>query len=118
LLALVLAGVGIYGVMSYSVNLRSREIGIRMALGAERTKVMQMVLRQGMTIVAIGLGSGLVVAIGISRLLSGLLYGVGTADLRAFGATAAVLLLVALIANLVPARRATTVDPISVMRYE
>jgi predicted permease len=118
LLALVLAGVGIYGVMSYSVNLRSREIGIRMALGAERSKVLQMVLRQGMIIVGIGLAVGLIVAIAIGRLLSGLLYGVGTADLRAFGATAAVLLLVALIANLVPARRATTVDPISVMRYE
>jgi putative ABC transport system permease protein len=118
LLALVLAGVGIYGVMSYSVNLRSREIGIRMALGAERSKVLQMVLRQGMIIVGIGLAGGLIVAIAIGRLLSGLLYGVGTADLRAFGATAAVLLLVALIANLVPARRATTVDPISVMRYE
>jgi predicted permease len=117
-LALVLAGVGIYGVMSYSVSLRSREIGIRMALGAERSNVLQMVLRQGMTIVGIGLAGGLIVAVGISRLLSGLLYGVGTADFRAFGATAVVLLVVALIANIVPARRATTVDPISVMRYE
>lgn len=116
--ALVLAAVGIYGVMSYSVNLRSQEIGIRMALGAERRDVMWMVLRQGMTIVGIGLASGLVLAAGVSRLLSGLLYGVGTADVRAFAGTAAVLLFVALVANFIPARRATAVDPISVMRYE
>jgi predicted permease len=116
--ALALAGVGIYGVMSYSVNLRAQEIGIRMALGAERKSVLWMVLRQGMTIVAIGLAGGLAFAAGISRLLSGLLYGVGPVDTQAFGGTAAVLLLIALIANYVPARRATVVDPVSVMRYE
>jgi len=117
-IALVLAAVGIYGVMSYSVNLRSREIGIRMALGAERGDVLRMVLSQGMATVGIGLALGLIAAIGVSRLLSGLLYGVGTADLPAFAGTAAVLLLVALIANYVPARRAMQVDPIAVMRYE
>ena len=117
-MALVLAAVGIYGVMSYSVNLRSQEIGIRMAMGARRQDVQLMVLRQGMTIVLIGLACGLAIAAGISRLLSGLLYGVGTADVRAFASTAAVLLLVALIANYLPARRATRVDPIAVMRYE
>jgi predicted permease len=118
LLALVLAGVGIYGVMSYSVNLRAQEIGIRMALGAQRNDVLKMVLRQGMMIVSIGLAVGLVMAAGISRLMSRLLYGVGTADLRAFSSTAAVLLFVAFVANFVPARRATTVDPNDVMRYE
>jgi putative ABC transport system permease protein len=117
-IALVLAAVGIYGVMSYSVNLRSQEMGIRMALGAERREVMLMVLRQGMTLVGIGLVSGLIIAAGISRLLSGLLFGVGTADVQAFAATAGVLLAVSLIANYVPARRATTFDPINVMRYE
>ena len=116
--ALVLAAVGIYGVMSYSVNLRSQEIGIRMALGAKRRDVLWMVLGQGMVTVAIGLAAGLTAAMGISRLLSGLLYGVGTADAPAFVSTAAVLLFVALIANYVPARRATHVDPITVMRYE
>ena len=116
--ALVLAAVGIYGVMSYSVNLRSQEIGIRMALGAKRPEVLRMVLRQGMTTVAIGLSLGLMAAIGISRLLSGLLYGVGTVDAPAFIGSAGVLLFVALIANYVPARRATYVDPIRVMRYE
>jgi predicted permease len=118
LLALALAGVGIYGVMSYSVNLRAQEIGIRMALGARRQDVLKMVLRQGMTIVSIGLAVGLVLAAGIGRMMSGLLYGVGTADLLAFSTSAAVLLFVALIANFVPARRATTVAPNSVMRYE
>jgi putative ABC transport system permease protein len=116
--ALVLAAVGIYGVMSYSVNLRSQEIGIRMALGAERRGVLWMVLGQGMRTVGIGLALGLAAAVGISRLLSGLLYGVGTADAPAFLGTAAVLLFVAFIANYVPARRATHVDPIRVMRYE
>jgi len=118
LVALVLAAVGMYGVMSYSVNLRSQEMGIRMALGAARQDVLLMVLRQGMTLVAIGLACGLLISAGISRLLSKLLFGVGTADLQAFSATATVLLLVAIIANYVPARRATTIDPINVMRYE
>jgi len=118
LVALVLAAVGIYGVMSYSVNLRSQEIGIRIALGAQREGVLWMVLRQGMGTVALGLSLGLITAVAISRLLSGLLYGVGTADGPAFIGTAAVLLFVAFIANYVPARRATHVDPIKVMRYE
>lgn len=116
--ALALAAVGIYGVMSYSVNLRSQEIGIRMALGAERRSVLWMVLRQGMAMAGIGLAAGLAAAMGISRLLSGLLYGVGAADAVAFLGTAAVLLFVALLANYIPARRATHVDPIQVMRYE
>ena len=116
--ALSLAAIGIYGVMSYSVNLRSQEIGIRMALGAERSGVLWMVLRQGMMIVGIGLAAGLAIAMAVSRLLSGLLYGVGMADLPAFAGTAAVLLTVALIANYIPARRATHVDPIRVIRYE
>lgn len=118
LVALVLAAVGIYGVMSYSVNQRSSEIGIRIALGAERRDVLLMVLRQGMMIVGIGLAAGLVIASAIGRLLSRLLYGVGATDIPTFAGTTAVLLLVALIANIIPARRAMAVDPITVMRYE
>ena len=117
-IALVLAAVGIYGVMSYSVSQRAPEIGIRMALGAGRGEVLRMVLRQGMTIVLIGLFSGLLLAMGIGKLISRLLYGVGTTDLVTFGTTAVVLLVVAVVANYVPARRATTVDPVSVIRYE
>ncbi len=117
-MALALAAVGIYGVMSYSVNQRAPEIGIRMALGAQKRDVLGLVLRQGMLTVAVGLAVGLTVAMAISRLLSRLLYGVGTADLPTFAGTTAVLLLVSLIANYLPARRATTVDPVTVMRYE
>jgi len=117
-IALVLAAVGIYGVMSYSVSQRSPEIGIRMALGAGRAEVLGMVLRQGMLIVASGLAAGLLVALGIGRLISRLLYGVDSSDLTTFGTTTIVLLIVALIANYLPARRATTVDPVTVMRYE
>jgi putative ABC transport system permease protein len=116
--ALVLAAVGIYGVMSYSVSQRAPEIGIRMALGAERGEVLRMVLRLGMTVVVLGLAAGLVVAVAISAMISRLLFGVGTADLRTFGTTALVLLVVALVANYLPARRATRVDPLSVMRYD
>ena len=83
-IALVLAAVGMYGVMSYSVNLRAQEIGIRMALGAQRREVMWMVLGQGLLMTVMGLAAGLAAAAGISRLLSGLLYGVGTADAPAF----------------------------------
>jgi predicted permease len=117
-IALVLAAVGIYGVMSYSVSQRAPEIGIRMALGAGRTEVLRMVLRQGMTVVSIGLFCGLVLAIGIGRLISRLLFGVGNTDLTTFVTISTVLVLVALIANYLPARRATNVDPVTVIRYE
>jgi predicted permease len=117
-IALVLAAVGIYGVMSYSVSQRGPEIGIRMALGADRDKVLRMVLRQGMTVVAAGLAIGLLFGLGISRLMARLLYGVGTGDIATFGTTAVVLFLVALVANYLPARRATRVDPVAVMRAE
>ena len=117
-IALVLATVGIYGVMSYSVNQRASEIGIRIALGAERQDVLRMVLRQGMTVVVLGLFAGLTVAVGVGTVMSRLLYGVGKTDLPTFGTTTLVLLAVALVANYIPARRATTVDPVTVMRYE
>jgi predicted permease len=117
-IALVLAAVGIYGVMSYSVSQRAPEIGIRMALGAGRSEVLGMVLRQGMTVVLVGLFSGLLLAMGIGKLISRLLYGVGSTDLATFGTISLVLLAVAVVANYLPARRATTVDPVTVIRYE
>ncbi|HJS22858.1 MAG TPA: ABC transporter permease [Pyrinomonadaceae bacterium] len=116
--ALVLAAVGLYGVMSYSVSWRTREIGIRMALGAKRADVLRLVVRQGMTMTLIGLALGLVGAFSISRVLRGLLHGVSPTDPLTFVAVSIVLLAVALLACLVPARRATRVDPIIALRTD
>jgi predicted permease len=116
LLALILAAVGIYGVMSFAVAQRAREIGIRMALGARRDDVLALVLRQGMTVVGLGLAAGLAVAFGITRLAAGLLFGVSPTDPMAFGLTSLLLATVALAANFVPARRATVVDPVTVLK--
>jgi predicted permease len=118
LLALVLAAVGMYGVMAYTVSLRTQEIGIRMALGAGQRQVLQMILRQGMTLVVIGVGLGLAAAFALGRLVSNLLFGVSPFDLAAFGGTALLLAAVAVAANYLPARRAMRVDPIRALRYE
>jgi putative ABC transport system permease protein len=116
--ALALAGVGIYGVMSYSVSRRVREIGIRMALGAERREVIRMVIRQGMLSALFGLAVGLVAAWGLTRLLGNVLYSVRPADPEAFVFASAALALVAFGASYIPARRAARVDPIVALRYE
>ncbi len=116
--ALALAAVGIYGVMSYSVARRTNEIGIRMALGARSGDVLRLVMREAVGVVAIGGGIGLAVAWLLTRLMGGLLYGVGAADPATFTGVAALLGAVALVATYVPARRAVRVDPLSALRAE
>jgi len=116
--ALLLAAMGIYGVTAYVVTQRTREIGIRMALGAQLGDVLKMVLRYAMTLVVIGTVVGLAGAYAVTRVMSNLLFQVTPTDLVTFIAVPAVLLLVALVACLVPARRATKVDPLITLRYE
>ena len=117
-LATLLAAIGLYGVMSYSVARRTREIGIRMALGAERGAVLRMVLGEVAAMVGIGIAVGLPLAIALSRIVSSQLFGLTAHDPAALGGAAAVLTTVALVAGLLPARRATRVDPMLALRYE
>jgi putative ABC transport system permease protein len=117
-LALVLSAVGIYGVISYLTGQRTHEIGVRVALGASRRDVLQMVLGQGLKITLIGVAIGVAAAFGFTRLITTLIYGVGVSDPLTFGAVAILLSAVALFACYIPARRAMRVDPIVALRYE
>ena len=117
-LALVLASVGIYGVVSYSVTQRTREIGIRMAFGAEVRNVLGMVLREILRLVFAGLAVGLLGAWALSRYLTSILYAVRATDLATYALAALLMAAVALVACLVPARRAAKVDPMVALRYE
>jgi putative ABC transport system permease protein len=118
LIALVLASTGIYGVMSYSVSQRTHEIGVRIALGAGGFDVLKMIVRQGMSLVAVGLALGLVGAIALTRVMSSVLFEVTPKDPLTFAVVAVFLAFVALLACYIPARRATKVDPLVALRYE
>ncbi|SPE41437.1 Permease [Candidatus Sulfopaludibacter sp. SbA3] len=116
--ALLLATIGLYGVRSFSVAMRTREIGIRMALGARPAEALRMVLREGLLLTAIGLAIGLPLSLGLTRLLAGTLYGVSGSGVAVMALAASLLAVVAAVACYVPARRAATVDPLEALRYE
>jgi len=116
--ALLLGAIGIYGVSSYVVAQRNREIGIRMALGAQHGDVRTMVLREGMILAGLGLLVGLAVAAGLTRLMSALLFGVSAVDPMTYAAVALSLALIAALANYIPARRATRVNPVEALRWK
>jgi putative ABC transport system permease protein len=116
--AMILAAIGIYGVIAYSVAQRTREIGIRMALGAQKIDMLTMVLRQSLTIVAIGIATGLAGALGVTRLMRALLFGVTANDVTTYAVVVLLLGVAALLASYLPARRAMAVDPMVALRYE
>jgi ABC-type antimicrobial peptide transport system permease subunit len=117
-LALLMASLGLYGVISYLVERRTQELGIRIALGAQRSNVLRLVLGDGLKMAAGGVAIGLLAAFGLTRLLARMVYGVTTTDPITFGTIALVLIVVALLACYLPARRATKVDPLVALRYE
>jgi ABC-type antimicrobial peptide transport system permease subunit len=117
-LALVLACVGIYGVLSYLVTRRTQEIGVRLALGADSWDILRSVARRGMALTGAGIVLGTVGALALSRLISGMLYGVSANDPVVYGGASLIFALVALAACLIPARRAAKIDPIAALRYE
>src|SRR5262249_15599569 len=117
-LALLLAGVGVYGVISYVASQRTREIGIRMALGAQRADIARLFIKQGMAVVMLGTALGLLGALALTRLMSSLLFNVGANDPLTFSCVALLLSLVALAACYLPARRAARIDPLASLRRE
>jgi putative ABC transport system permease protein len=117
-IALLLAAVGIYGLIAYSVAQRTHEIGVRMALGAARADVVRMVVRQGARLAAIGIALGLGGALALTRLLKTMLFGIGVTDALTFAAAPLGMMLVVLLATFVPAIRATRISPVVALRYE
>jgi len=117
-MALLLAAIGIYGLMSYSVQQRTQEIGIRMALGAGRSEMLRLMMLQGLWLAGIGVTLGAAAAYGLTRLLAGLLFGVKAGDPLTFSTVSLALVAVAMLASFIPARRATRIDPIVALRYE
>jgi putative ABC transport system permease protein len=118
IVALLLAALGVYGVMSFSVAQRSHDIAVRMALGADRTRVVALVVREGLALASIGLGLGLIGAYFVGRGVQNTLYGIGKIDLSVLAAVALVLVLAAIIACFIPARRAASVEPMQALRSE
>ncbi|HYT19195.1 MAG TPA: FtsX-like permease family protein [Candidatus Polarisedimenticolia bacterium] len=116
--ALILAAVGIYGLIAYSITQRTQELGIRIALGAQRRDVLRLVLRQGTRLTLFGLALGVAAALGITRLMTSLLFGTSPTDPLTFAGVAGLLVFVALLACFIPARRATRIDPLVALRYE
>src|SRR5581483_4422045 len=117
-IALVLAAVGLYGVLAYSVGLRTREIGVRVALGAEPQRIVRLILRQGLGLILAGVVVGLAGAIALTRFLESLIYGISAMDPATFTAVTALLAGVALLASYLPARRAARTDPLQALRLE
>ena len=118
IVALLLASIGIYGVVSYSVSQQTHYIGVRVALGASPSDILRMVLKQGLLLAVMGMALGIAAALGLMRLLTSLLYQVSSSDATTFAAVAGVLFVVALLACYLPARRATKIDPLVALRYE
>jgi putative ABC transport system permease protein len=116
--AILLAAIGVYGVIAYTVTQRTKEIGIRMALGAQQRQMLTMILRQSLTMATIGIAVGVFCAFGASRLLRSLLFGVGTNDLITYAAVILLLTAAALLAAFVPARRAMKINPVIALHYE